>query len=143
MNVIETLKALHDKATPVPWIAALSDDPSGTSSYRERFALWTNKGPRCVTVDKSTCIAADDALLITAMRNALPDLLAVVEAAQELAFLKSEKEWIEANADEEWTPEWEKRDAYYKQKKQPAWESLRTALSRLTSTPLKDAIPNA
>jgi hypothetical protein len=63
MNTIQRLKELHEKATPGPWRISLSGSVQSVSGDHARDG---------------------DGDLVVAMRNALPQLLAVAEAAQVL-----------------------------------------------------------
>lgn len=91
MNRIEELRALEQSATPGPWEAVIGDNQreawvlSGSGEALEvtpRPEDWNDAGLRDA-----------DAELITAMRNALPDLLAVVEAAQRWVPLGLNDDW--------------------------------------------------
>lgn len=78
MTNLQALRELLDAATPGPWELEMDDDgyhyricaPSLTVSFR--------------SINGDEGLLTDDAQLIVAMHNCLPELLAVVEAAEDL-----------------------------------------------------------
>lgn len=67
MSTIDELRKLLEAATPAPWSQVIT-------------AAWRAQGPHVLTQRE----AEADAALIAALRNAAPELLAVVEAARAL-----------------------------------------------------------
>ncbi len=73
-DVIARLRALHEAATPGPWFGG-----PGESVYAGE------EHPRGSYIADTFGVGGDDAALIAAMRNALPALLDVAEAARDFA----------------------------------------------------------
>ena len=86
MNTIGRLRKLEQEATPGPWKhwedCPWDDDKACGYDSRQshRGAPYLAPGPRAESSDA----ASKDAALITAMRNSLPKLLALVEAVEAL-----------------------------------------------------------
>lgn len=76
MSTIERLKQLEAGATPGPWYYRDSDESICDIDDNILFPGWSN--PKLQGPDNDW----SDVLLVTQMRNALPKLLAVVEAAR-------------------------------------------------------------
>jgi hypothetical protein len=76
-KMIEILRELEAKATPGPWRYTDSDELIVDSERNLLFPCWGNTKLQ-YDYDYS------DVLLVPNMRNALPKLLAVVEAAKEI-----------------------------------------------------------
>jgi hypothetical protein len=71
------LRELMVKATPGPSIAAI---PQGTD-----YALWSDRFPKAIAVDKSTCIKADDMCLIAYMYNRADAIADLIDAVNGLS----------------------------------------------------------
>ena len=74
MTTITSLRALHAAATPGPWRVG-SVSPHGSDDV----CVHTVDGKHCIAFD---CETPNESALIAAMRNALPALLDVAEAAE-------------------------------------------------------------
>jgi len=86
MNILDHLTKLHAEAVPVPW-ASVQDEIRDGADHRMAII----NGP---TAQWAEDIAT--AALIVAMRNALPQLLAVAKAAQAVGVHFKDAERFEA-----------------------------------------------
>lgn len=81
---LRALRELHEKATPGPWVAESDDTPNrcagitGPTQYDDA----AYSGDIVVTDSGVYPPRMPDATLIVALRNALPALLAIAEAAR-------------------------------------------------------------
>jgi hypothetical protein len=91
MNIIDLLKELEAKATPGPWRYSDSDELILDSENTLLFPCWGN-------IKLQQDYDYSDVLLVPNIRNALPKLLAVVEAAKQ-AVLDCEDAGCELIAD--------------------------------------------
>ena len=120
--MISELKKLEAAAAEGPWLSTRVEPKSATDSFNEPYSPWImGRGPRTVTVGRGTCIHADDMALICALRNKAKELIAVVEAAKELA--TSNEEYGKKAAGAQYGAVW----ARYMN----AWTVLRAALDAL------------
>ena len=74
MTFIERLRELHEKATAGPWIAYFAE----SAGWK-----WTLQAARGWLFQASNKGTKEDATLIAFTRNALPDLIAVLDQAEE------------------------------------------------------------
>ena len=79
------LRELMSKAAPLPWPGPGILRPTrGSDGITAPAAVWL-EAPRHVTVDRSDLLHADDAELAVEAVNALPSLLAELDALREAA----------------------------------------------------------
>ena len=75
--LIERLKELHAKAKQGEWVAARVEPQTVTQPFNKPYSPWIlGAGPRGVSVDRNTCLHADDAEYIAALHNAFPEIMA-------------------------------------------------------------------
>lgn len=80
MNLIERLKQLEAKATPGPWKPIINEESGRVSYIEPSFGA-----EHCHWDGWYISANSVDGKLVAEMRNALPKLLAVVQAASSLA----------------------------------------------------------
>lgn len=120
MNTLERLQELAKAATPGPWVVGGSYTVRTMRSSLDWIARMRDRHHSHADSED-----AANAKLIVTLHNALPDLLAVVEAAKELAEvarLRGDDELPHpANDTKLWTA-----------RMQTAWDEVHAALAKLT-----------
>lgn len=79
-SVIERLRRLEKEATKGPWHSGMACAPDEHPENWDKYSAIEQDSTGAI-LDGFECVADSDAALIVAMRNALPALLAVAEAA--------------------------------------------------------------
>jgi len=82
MNTIERLRELLEKATPGPWVTCNGTDIFTDTDDAKRGLPGNHVADCDPARDKEHIAAISDACIIVSIRNALPALLEVADAAQ-------------------------------------------------------------
>lgn len=82
-SVIERLRRLEKEATKGPWHSGMACAPDEHPENWDKYSAIEQDSTGAI-LDGFECVADSDAALIVAMRNALPLLLRVAEAAERM-----------------------------------------------------------
>lgn len=85
----DRLRELERAATPGPWVPDDTSDGHSDDLGREVSTGWFRRGPGQVDVGDYNTLTYADAAFIAALRNLVPELLDVVDAA----FIQDSERW--------------------------------------------------